>query len=153
MWKTINHPYTGQFHKYEIKPSKNPVEFKKDLRVDESVKEELKESAILSYLRFEGDNIVIDEMSPKERLGEFIDDSTKFRSNSVGKSMIGLLAGHAICAGYIDSIDTKLNDWPMIQNTLYHNQKLIDLLNMNTGDHKIVTDVAMWNGESNLRML
>ena len=37
----------------------------------------------------------------------------------------------------------------MIQNTLYHNHKLIDLLNMNTGDHKIVTDVAMWNGESN----
>ena len=149
LWKTINHPYTGQFHTYEIKPSKNPVEFKKDLRVDESVKAELKESAILSYLRFEGDKIVIDEMSPKERLGEFIDDSTKFRSNSVGKSMIGLLAGHAVCGGYIDSIDTKLNDWPMIQNTLYHNQKLIDLLNMNTGDHKIVTDVAMWNGESN----
>ena len=90
------------------------------MRVDESVKAELKESAILSYLRFEGDKIVIDEMSPKERLGEFIDNSTKFRSNSVGKSMIGLLAGHAVCGGYIDSIDSKLNDWPMIQNTLYH---------------------------------
>ena len=109
----------------------------------------MKRQALLSYLFFEDDKIVIDEMSPKERLGEFIDDSTKFRSNSVGKSMIGLLAGHAVCGGYIDSIDSKLNDWPMIQNTLYHNQKLIDLLNMNTGDHKIVTDVAMWNGESN----
>ena len=119
------------------------------MRVDETVKSQLKESAILSYLRFEGDKIVIDEMSPKERLGEFIDNSTKFRSNSVGKSMIGLLAGHAICGGYIDSVDVTLHAWPMIQSTLYHNQKLIDLLNMNTGDHKIVTDVAMWNGESN----
>jgi len=118
LWKTINHPYSFSFHTYEIKPSKEPHEFKSNLRKDESVKKELKESAILSYLLFEGDKIVIDEKSPKERLGEFIDDETKFRSNSVGKSMIGLLAGHAICAGYIDSIDSKLNDWPLIQKTL-----------------------------------
>ena len=63
--------------------------------------------------------------------------------------MVGLLAGHAICAGYIDSIDSKLNDWPLIEKTLYHDQKLIDLLNMNAGDHKHVTDVAMWDGTSN----
>ena len=149
LWKTINHPYSFAFHTYEIKPSKEPYEFKSNLRNDESVKKELKESAIMSYLLFEGDKIVIDEKSPKERLGEFIDDETKFRSNSVGKSMIGLLAGHAICAGYIDSIDSKLNDWPLIEKTLYHDQKLIDLLNMNAGDHKYVTDVAMWDGTSN----
>jgi len=149
LWKTINHPYTGQFHTYEIEPSKDSHEFESNLRVDESVKEEIKKSAIMSYLLFEDAKIVIDEMSPKERLGEFIDDETKFRSNSVGKSMIGLLAGHAICAGYIDSIDSKLNDWPLIEKTLYHDQKLIDLLNMNAGDHKYVTDVAMWDGTSN----
>ena len=34
--------------------------------------------------------------------------------------MVGYLAGHAICAGYIDSIDSKINDWPLIENTLYH---------------------------------
>ena len=149
LWKTINHPYSFQFHTYEIKPSKEPYEFKSNLRNNESVKKELKESAILSYLLFEDDKIVIDEKSPEERLGEFFDDETKFRSNSVGKSMIGLLAGHAICAGYIDSIDSKLNDWPLIENTLYHNQKLIDLLNMNAGDHKHVTDVAFWDGTGN----
>ena len=149
LWKTINHPYSFQFHTYEIKPSKEPYEFKSNLRNNESVKKELKESAILSYLLFEDDKIVIDEKSPEERLGEFFDDETKFRSNSVGKSMIGLLAGHAICAGYIDSIDSKLNDWPLIEKTLYHDQKLIDLLNMNAGDHKHVTDVALWDGTSN----
>ena len=149
LWKTINHPYSFSFHTYEIKPSKEPYEFKSNLRNDESVKKELKKSAILSYLLFEDDKIVIDEKSPKERLGEFFDDETKFRSNSVGKSMIGLLAGHAICAGYIDSIDSKLNDWPLIEKTLYHDQKLIDLLNMKAGDHKHVTDVAMWDGTSN----
>ena len=30
-------------------------------------------------------------------------------------------------------IDSKLDDWPLIQNTLYHNQKLIDILNMASG--------------------
>ena len=63
--------------------------------------------------------------------------------------MVGYLAGHAICSGYIDSVDTKLNDWPLIQKTLYHDQKLIDLLNMSAGDQKFVTDQAMFNGENN----
>ena len=29
------------------------------------------------------------------------------------------VTGHAICGGYIDSIDTTLNDWPLIKDTLY----------------------------------
>ncbi len=149
LWKTINHIKSKKWNFYEIKPSNEPYEFKSNLREDKFVKKQLKKTAILSYLLFEDDKIVIDELSPKERLGEFYNDETKFRSNSVGKSMVGYLAGHAICAGYIDSIDSKVNDWPLIKNTLYHNQKLIDLLNMNAGDHKHVTDVAFWDGTGN----
>ena len=149
LWKTINHIKSKKWDFYEIKPSNKPYEFKSNLREDKFVKKQIKKTAILSYLLFEDDKIVIDEMSPKKRLGEFYNDETKFRSNSVGKSMVGLLAGHSICAGYIDSIDSKLNDWPLIENTLYHNQKLIDLLNMNAGDHKHVTDVAFWDGTGN----
>ena len=147
LWKTINHPYSFTFHTYEIKPSNNPYEFKSNLRKDEHVKKEIKQTGVLSYLLFENDEIVIDEKSPD--LGEFFNDKTKLRSNSMGKSMVGYLAGHAICSGYIDSIDTKLNDWPLIEKTLYHDQKLIDLLSMNAGDHKHVTDVAFWDGTSN----
>ena len=152
LWKTINHingTVDDYWRFYKINPSKKPYKFKSKLKEDKFVKKELKRTAILSYLRFEDNKIVIDELSPKERLGEFIDNTTKFRSNSVGKSMIGYLAGHAICKGYIDSIDSKINDWPLIENTLYHDQKLIDLLNMNAGDHKYVTDVAFWDGTSN----
>ena len=152
LWKTLAH-IKGTFDKtynfYEIKPSKEPYEFKSNLRENKFVKKQLKKTAILSYLLFEDDKIVIDEVSPKEKLGEFFNDETKFRSNSVGKSMVGYLAGHAICAGYIDSLDTKLNDWPLIEKTLYHDQKLIDLLSMNAGDHKHVTDMAFWDGTSN----
>jgi len=147
LWKTINHPYSFAMHTYEVKPSSNPYEFKSNLRVDDLVKNEIQQTGVLSYLLFENDEIVIDEKSPD--LGEFFNNETKLRSNSMGKSMVGYLAGHAICAGYIDSIDSKLNDWPLIQKTLYHDQKLIDLLNMNAGDRKHVTDVAMWNGKSN----
>jgi len=149
LWKTINHIKSKKWNFYEIQPSNKPYEFKSNLRENKFVKKQLKKTAILSYLLFEDDKIVIDEVSPKEKLGEFFNDETKFRSNSVGKSMVGYLAGHAICAGYIDSIDSKLNDWPLIEKTLYHDQKLIDLLNMNAGDHKHVTDVAMWDGTSN----
>jgi hypothetical protein len=35
---------------------------------------------------------------------------------------------------------SKINDWPLIENTLYHNQRLINLLNMNAGDKKYVSD-------------
>jgi len=147
LWKTINHPFTNQFHLYEVKPSSNPYEFKSNLREDEYLSKKIKESGILTYSLFENDEIVIDEQSPD--LGKFFDEKTKFRSNSMGKSMVGYLAGHAICAGYIDSLDTRLNDWPLISKTLYHDQKLIDLLNMSAGDQKFVTDQAMFNGQNN----
>ena len=147
LWKTINHPYTNQFHLYEVKPSSNPYKFKSNLREDEYLSKKIKQSGILTYSLFENDEIVIDEQSPD--LGKFFDEKTKFRSNSMGKSMVGYLAGHAICAGYIDSVDTRLNDWPLISKTLYHDQKLIDLLNMSAGDQKFVTDQAMFNGQNN----
>ena len=147
LWKTINHPYSNQFHLYEVKPSSNPYKFKSNLKEDEYLSKKIKESGILTYLLVENDEIVIDKKSPD--LEKFFDEKTKFRSNSMGKSMVGYLAGHAICAGYIDSVDTKLNDWPLIQKTLYHDQKLIDLLNMSAGDQKFVTDQAMFNGKNN----
>ena len=53
---------------------------------------------------------------------------------SVGKTMTSYVAGHAICEGYIDNINSRLNDWPLIENTLYYDQKLFDLLNMQAGD-------------------
>ena len=48
------------------------------------------------------------------------------------------MTGHAICKGYIDNGINHIVTMPMIENTLYNNQKLIDLLNMNAGDQKYV---------------
>ena len=75
-------------------------------------------------------------------VAEFIDNTTKHRSMSVGKSIVSYVAGHAICAGYIDSVDSKIDDWPLLKNTLYDGQKLIDILNMAAGDQKYISGIG-----------
>ena len=67
---------------HEIKPSKNPSKFKVNRIEDKFVKKQLKTKGILSYLYFQDDNVLIDEISPKERLGEFIKEDTKLISMS-----------------------------------------------------------------------
>ena len=59
-------------------------------------------------------------------------------SHSVGKSLVSYVLGHAICEGYIDSIEAILDDWSVLDGTLYKGQKLIDILNMSAGDQKII---------------
>ena len=46
----------------------------------------------------------------------------------MGKSVTSYLLGHAICDGYIDGVDARVNDWPVIKDSLYHDQKLINFL-------------------------
>ena len=96
----------------------------------------MQETALLSYLLYEDGKIVVDEISPKDKFGKVFTNETKYHSQSVGKSFASYILGHAICKGYVDSIDAQLNDWPILENTLYHNQKIIDLINMQAGDEK-----------------
>ena len=125
---------------YEVKPSKKPYEFKFNLIEDKFVKKQMKTKGIMSYLYFQDGHILIDEISPKERLGEFINNETKFYSLSMSKSVVSYILGHAICDGYIDGVDARVNDWPIIKDSLYHDQKLIDFLNMSTGDQKYIDE-------------
>ena len=66
----------------------------------------------------------------------------------MGKSLVSYVTGHAICEGYIDNVNVKLNDWPLIKNTLYEDSILLDLLNMKAGDQKWVGE-RMKNGSDN----
>ena len=130
----------GLRNSYEVKPSKEPYEFKFNLIEDKFVKKQMKTKGILSYLYYQDGEVLIDELSPKERLGEFLNNETKFYSMSMGKSVTSYLVGHAICEGYIDGVDARVNDWPIIKDSLYHDQKLINFLNMNTGDQKYIDE-------------
>ena len=127
-----------------LKPTNNSYDFKFNLIEDKYLKKQMKTKGILSYLYYQDGEVLIDEFSPKERLGKFLNNETKFYSMSMSKSVTSYILGHAICEGYIDGIDARINDWPIIKNSLYHNQKLINFLNMNTGDQKYVDE---WNGK------
>ena len=131
-----NDPITNYPDLYEVQPSNNSIEFKKDLIEDKYIKKQLEKSSLLSYLLYENGKVTIDELSPKDRFGPFINNETKLRSMSMGKTMVSYVMGHAICKGYIDSIDSTINDWSLVKDTLYQDQKIIDLLNMSAGDQK-----------------
>ena len=50
---------TKGFGRYLIEPSKEPLEFNSNLREDKFVKKQLQKKAILSYLYFEDDQIIV----------------------------------------------------------------------------------------------
>ena len=121
-----------------VKGSDNYYKFESELIEDKSVKKEIKntkKTGLISYLLFEDNKITIDE----EDLPYYIKSNNGIMpSHSVGKSLVSYVLGHAICEGYIDSIEVILDDWSVLDGTLYKGQKLIDILNMRAGDQKII---------------
>ena len=140
LYRYLYDPLLKNWDKYLVKKSDNPYKFQSNLTEDKLIDKQLNKTGLLSYLYFQDDQILIDKISPKDRFGKFIDNKTKFRSMSVGKTMVSYVTGHAICEGYIDSVDQRIDDWDLVKNTLYDGQKLIDLLNMAAGDQKYVYD-------------
>ena len=129
------------FDKFETKGSQDFYKFQSNLRKDKDVLKEIKnnkETGLISYLLFEDNKIVIDESDiPIEVQGDKIIDGL-LPSHSMGKSLVSYVTGHAICEGYISSVDERLTGWDVIENTLYEDQVLIDLLNMTAGDQKYI---------------
>ena len=72
--------------------------------------------------------IVIDEITPKDRFGKIFKNNTLYVSNSVGKSIMSYVY-HAVCRGYVNGIYQTMN-WDILENTLYENQPIINILNM-----------------------
>ena len=129
------------FDRYEINGSQDFYQFESDLRKDNDVVDQFNnqsETGIISYLLFEDNKIVIDESD----IPDFDHDGVKIErylpSHSMGKSLVSYITGHAICEGYIESVDERLTGWDVIQNTLYEDQVLINLLNMSAGDQEYI---------------
>ena len=138
---TWDYPFLD-YKEWEVKGSENHYKFQSNLREDKDVLKEFKNNkntGIISYLLFENDKIVIDvsDIPKKVSSGHTILDDL-LPSHSMGKSLVSYVTGHAICEGYIDNVNVKLNDWPLIKNTLYEDAVLLDLLNMKGGDQKWV---------------
>jgi hypothetical protein len=136
--RNLSDPYG--FSKHLVAPSLNPYEFDFDLRSSELLEKQMVETSLLSFLLYEDGKIVYDKITDAKMFGDLVKRDTQLLSNSIGKSLVSYIVGHAICAGYIDGVEARLNDWPLIENTLYHNQRLIDILNMKAGDKHVVDD-------------
>ena len=130
----------GQFGRYQVQPKGNAVPFREKLASSNFLEKQLQEKSVLSYLYYDGGELTHDALAPSGRFDFKLDNTTEFRSNSVGKSFVSYLVGHAICDGYITSIDAPLNDWPVVANTLYEDQRLIDILNMRARDQHVVNE-------------
>jgi len=132
-----NEPYCFDcMHKYKIGDKKNETyDFKINLQnndlsktVDDQIKN--KKTGLVSYLLWEKNEILIDQ----NRKSKY---RKNYPSHSVGKSLVSLVTGYAVCGGYIDSVYSNIN-YPTVVGTLYENQKLINLLNMTAGDDYII---------------
>ena len=138
------------FWKYEVKGSDNYYKFNSDLIQDEDVIKEIKnkkKTRLVSYLLFEDNKIKIDEHD----LPSYIKNNKGLLpSHSMGKSLVSYVTGYAICEGYIDNINVKLDDWSTLKGTLYDGQNLIDLLNMRAGDQKIIGE-KKYNSDNRIK--
>ena len=144
--KTFDDPFL-HWNTFEAKGSENHYKFQSNLRKDKDVLKEIKntkKTGLISYLLFEDDKIVIDESDIPDKTRKGKNNEAEriinglLQSHSMGKSLVSYVTGHAICEGYISSVDEKLTGWDVIENTLFDNQVLIDLLNMQAGDQRYV---------------
>ena len=127
---------------YTISPKGNAEPFKSIKNIkSEILEKQLAKGYILSYLFYDDGTIKYNGVPESGRFDRDIDDQTLFLTHSTGKSIVSYIVGHAMCAGHIDTVDEPVN-WPLMSNTLYHGQPLINLLNMNAGDKHTVNERA-----------
>jgi len=134
--KYINEPVKEK-NKIVIKKSKNYKEFTFNITEDKKVTKALNKTALLSYLMYVDGEIVIDQITPDDRFGKIFKNDSLYFSASMGKSIMSYVYGHAVCRGYVNGIHEPMN-WDVLDNTLFENQPIINVLNMASGSHKIV---------------
>tara|TARA_B110000503_G_C7103385_1_gene394845 strand:+ start:354 stop:1511 length:1158 start_codon:yes stop_codon:yes gene_type:complete len=149
--ETVRHHFQeyntrGTSYRFDTDPSPTPRALEFSLRTEPKVQRELNSASVASYLMYENERVVIDEMSPDGRLGDLIDNETMIYSMSLGKSLGGYLIGHAICKGYIESVDSSLSDWPLVAGTLLEQATVRDVINATMGDQRFVDNNDLSSG-------
>ena len=119
---------------YIVKPKGNATKFTYENNLPSlKLEKELSEGFLLSYLYYDNGIIKYDGFRKN------VTNETLFFTHSTGKSITSYIVGHAICDGFISSID-EIIDWPLMKNTLYQGQPLRNLLNMSAGDRHVVDE-------------
>src|SRR6056300_1679671 len=145
-----NEPYAfNKLHKYKIDKSENYHKFNFDLQdndLSKKVEEQLKnkkKTNLVSYLLYEDGKIKVDQKVKSKYTNWY------YPSHSIGKSLVSVVTGYAVCEGYIDSVHNNI-DYPTVKNTLYENQKLLNLLNMAAGDEFYIGS-KYWKKDSKIK--
>ena len=100
-----------------------------------------KKTGLVSYILFENNKILVDENRKSKYWGPY-------PSHSLGKSFVSLVTGYAMCGGYINHTIYDRIDYPTVVDTLFENQRLIDLLHMQAGDDEIVGErIGNWDSK------
>jgi CubicO group peptidase (beta-lactamase class C family) len=125
---------------FVIPPAGNAQRFARTANPESTALQgQLQEGYLLSYLYYDNGVIRYDGMAADGRFRRDLDSNTLFFTHSTGKNITSYIVGHAICEGYISSIDEQI-DWPMVQDTLYQGQSLRNLLNMSAGDRHVMNE-------------
>lgn len=135
---------------YKISPAGNAQEFEYSANpTNKKLEQEFKTGSLLSYLYYDDGIVKYDGLPQSGRFEGSPNDDSYLFTHSTGKSITSYIVGHAICAGHIESIDEPV-DWPIMSNTLYQGQALINLLNMAAGDGHLVQEGATrWRDHAN----
>ena len=97
---------------YTVAPKGNAKKFvyEKNL-LSSKIENQLSEGFFLSYLYYDNGVIKYDGTATDGRFKKDVTNKTLFYTHSTGKSITSYIVGHAICEGYISSID-EIIDWP-----------------------------------------
>jgi hypothetical protein len=120
--------------------SEKPTSLNFNVQSNSFLSNEMQTTGLLSYLYYDDGKIIYDEITSQQRFGKYVTDNTPLSTHSIGKSWTSYLLGQAICRGLIDSVYSRIDDWDLLTGTVYDNQRLIDLINMRSGDQHIVTE-------------
>ena len=123
--------------KYQVLPTA-PSKLNFATKDSDFVKHQLKTNGVLSYLFFDNGAVTHDALPPDGRFDFDLNEATEFRGNSLGKSVVSYLVGHAQCNGHIAAVNEDLSSWPLVKNTAYEKAKLIDLLDMRAKDQHLI---------------
>ena len=132
--RTMGKPDNAMLNKTTFNPASNNKSLldskaPKQKDVNSKFNELISSTNLLSVLYFDGNNLLIDQKS------EQISETTKLPSQSMAKSFVSYLLGHAICKGKISSIEDPVSKYlKATSGTLYGNKTLRQMINMMAGD-------------------
>ena len=113
-----------------IPPAKKPEMIKDTSKPNGTIRNIIDQSDLLSVLFYDGNSITVNELSTTK-----LKPLNKMYSMSISKSYIGYLLGHAICDGFIKTLDDSIGQYvPETSGTIYEGVSLQNMINMTAGD-------------------